>query len=406
MGFCATIVPMAACAGCALSPSVPSAAAAPSVAHAPPQHYRVIFSFGGSDGKQPGGLTGLDGTLYGTTMLGGTKGKLCSPGGCGTVFSITRAGAQRVLHAFTGGQNGGNPSGLTKLNGIFYGVTETGGASSGICAVAPASGCGTIFSITPSGTLHTLYRFQGGSDGAVPVGTLTVVNGVLYGVTDGGGSYGSGCSAGCGTVFSITAAGKENVIYRFGNAPDGNTPVGLTALAGKLYGTTTNGGGGGFGTIFRVTTSGEENVLYNFAGDPDGAHPLASLEEVNGAFYGTTEEGGQGNGSAGFGTVFVVNAAGSESVLYRFQGADDADPQAPLTSLNGKLYGTTRGQSGAYGGTIFSVTTAGKHVTLHAFDDKGEGFKPYGLIFIDGKFYGTTLAGGGDGDGAVFAFTL
>ena len=260
--------------------------------------------------------------------------------------------------------------------------------------------------MTSSGMLHVLYRFRGGSDGAVPAGALTELNGVLYGVTDSGGSYGSGCSSGCGTVFSVTTAGKENVIYRFGEAPDGNRPVGLTALAGKLYGTTTNGGVGGLGTMFRVTTSGEEDVLYSFAGSPDGAHPLAPLEELNGAFYGTTEEGGQGNGSTGFGTVFAVSSAGSESVLYRFHGGGDADPQAPLTPLNGKLYGTTAGQSGTYGGTIFSVTTAGKHAILHTFDDKGEGFKPYGLIFVDGKFYGTTLTGGGGGDGAVFAFTL
>jgi uncharacterized repeat protein (TIGR03803 family) len=406
-GFFATIVPLAACAGCASSPSVPSAAVVPKAALAPPQRYRVIFSFGGSDGKQPGALIGMDGTLYGTTALGGDKGKLCSADGCGTAFSITRAGAERVLHAFTGGRNGGNPNGLTKLDGVFYGTTATGGVSSGKCVVVPKSGCGTIFSITPSGMLHVLYRFQGGSDGAFPVGALTALNGVLYGVTDSGGSYGSGCSAGCGTVFSITTAGEENVIYRFGTAPDGTTPAGLTPLAGKLYGTTTNGGAGGLGTIFRVTTGGEENVLYSFTGSPDGAHPLAPLEELNGAFYGTTEEGGQGNGSAGFGTVFTVNAAGSESVLYRFQGADDADPQAPLTTLNGKLYGATPGQSGrAYGGTIFSVTTAGKHVILHTFDDKGEGYKPYGLIFIDGKFYGTTLTGGGGGDGAAFALTL
>lgn len=311
-----------------------------------------------------------------------------------------------MLYSFAGGNNGGNPNGLTKADSIFYGTTGTGGNSSGNCLAFGKSGCGTVFSVTPSGTLKTLYRFQGGPDGAVPVGTLELSNGVLYGVTSNGGTYGSLCTSGCGTLFSISTSGEENVVYRFSGSPGGSTPSGVTALAGKLYVTTASGGAHGLGAIVRVTPSGDETVLYSFAGSPDGAHPFSAMEELNGAFYGTTEAGGQGNGSVGFGTFFTVTTTGSERVLYRFTGGADADPQTPLTVSKSELYGATPGQSGKrYGGTIFRMTTAGKHKILHTFADAGQGYKPYGLVFADGKFFGATQLGGGDGDGAIFAFT-
>jgi len=192
-------------------------------------------------------LLDVNGTLYGTTFAGG-KGSNCpGTGGCGTVFSITIAGKERVLHSF----------------GVYTG------------------------------------------DGTDPSdGALVDVGGTLYGTTDAGGAS-SNCFSGdiCGTVFSITTTGKEQVLYSFGASPnDGGTPSGLTNVRGTLYGTTTYGGQNGDGTVFGVTTAGVEQVLYSFAGEPDGKSPGTGVIKVGNRLYGTTVGGGSRND----GTVFSL----------------------------------------------------------------------------------------------------
>jgi uncharacterized repeat protein (TIGR03803 family) len=100
-----------------------------------------------------------------------------------------------------------------------------------------------------------IYRFEGQPDGLLPAGVLIKVNGLLYGVTQGGGT---GCSGGCGTVFSITTSGTETVVYSFGGQPNGAYPrTGLTAVHSTFYGTTSSGGDPGCnygcGTIFALS---------------------------------------------------------------------------------------------------------------------------------------------------------
>jgi uncharacterized repeat protein (TIGR03803 family) len=105
-----------------------------------------------------------------------------------------------VLYRFRGGSDGRNPqSGLIDVNGTLYGTTYFGGDGTGCYA----PGCGTVYSISTSGTEKVLYAFKGGSDGFFPVAGLIDVQGTLYGTTEEGGG---GCSTddGCGTVFSIT----------------------------------------------------------------------------------------------------------------------------------------------------------------------------------------------------------
>jgi len=161
-------------------------------------------------------------TFYGTTSVGGA-GSVCfgegvqyATGGCGTVFQLTPPGAaggswtETVIYSFTAANgDGAFPVAglLLGANGVLYGTTSYGGsATSGSpCSLAGASGCGTIFQLTPPAspggawTEAVLYSFSGQSgDGATPLAGLTLDRGnVLYGTTSAGGT------AGAGTVFSL-----------------------------------------------------------------------------------------------------------------------------------------------------------------------------------------------------------
>jgi uncharacterized repeat protein (TIGR03803 family) len=246
---------------------------------------KVLHSFGTSsdDGRYPqAGLLDVKGTLYGTTYYGGTQ-------GAGTVFSITAAGTEKVLHSFGSGSDGTNPqAGLIDVNGTLYGTTYKGGTH----------GPGTVFSIKTTGTEKVLHSFSG-SDGANPEAGLLDVNGMLYGTTYDGGYDGYG------TVFRVSTSGTERVAYSFGAASyDGSGPeAGLIDVKSVLYGTTYYGGGADDkGTIFSITTAGKEKVLYSFpSASSDGESPEAGLLDVNGTLYSTTEAGG----TYSEGTVFA-----------------------------------------------------------------------------------------------------
>ena len=264
---------------------------------------RIVHSFSGApDGAYAvGNLLYVNGTLYGTTEAGGTGGRICGFSGCGTMFSISPSGKEKVLHRFIG-RDGADPSGLIDVKGTLYGTTSRGGAH----------GDGTVFATAPSGRGRVLHSFFGKPDGYSPSGALLNFNGTLYGVTEFGGMSAFGCYyGGCGTVFSITPSGKETVLYRFSGLPDGDDPVGtLVNFNGDLYGVTYSGGAGrifkGDGTVYSVTTSGHESVLHSFTGTPDGAFPLTGLIAVRGALYGTTEDGGV-YGQGGTGTLYEIS---------------------------------------------------------------------------------------------------
>lgn len=248
----------------------------------PPSMEAVLHSFAGSpaDGLNPwAGLTEVNGTLYGTTTGGGSSGN-------GTVFTITTSGTETVLYNFAGGTDGATPyAGLVNVGNALYGTTAFGGTSNN----------GTIFKITKSGVERVLYRFAGGTDGANPYATLTNVNGTLYGTTDHGGVSGNG------TIFSVTTSGSYNQLHSFAGSPaDGANSYGaLTNVSGTLYGATIDGGSSNNGTIFKVTTAGAENVIYSFAGGADGAELWDGLTKVGQKLYGTTALGGtSGNGTS------------------------------------------------------------------------------------------------------------
>lgn len=364
----------------------------------------VLHSFGGGDdGASPyAGLIDVNGTLYGTTIDGGGSG--CSdqrPPGCGTVFSITPSGNEAVLYSFgrSNPTDGIFPSGsLIEVNGTLYGTTPWGGT--GTCNVV-GTGCGTVFSVTLSGKETVLHSFAAyPTDGSGPQAGLINVKGTLYGTTGVGGAHGNGA------VFSITPSGMEKVVYSFRGGSDGSVPeASLVDVNGTLYGTTFYGGGAGCapagcGTVFSLTPNGTEAVLYSFKGSSDGGGPSADLIDFRGSLFGTTGAGGSGDS----GTVFSIDPnTGAETLLYSFKGGSDgATPFAGLTKTKSNLYGTT-----VYGGagcprhdgcgTVFSITSSGTETVLHRFECGQGRFANGRLINVDGTLYGTTSRGGGAG---------
>jgi uncharacterized repeat protein (TIGR03803 family) len=187
---------------------------------------RIIHSFANMpDGQNPlAGLLNRNGTLYGTTQVGGSIGR-------GTVFSVNATGAEHVLYSF-GGRDGETPdANLIDVRGTLYGTTAGGGRHMD----------GTVFSMKTTGSNErVLYSFgENGSDGIAPVAGVITVNGALYGTTSEGGA------AGYGTVFRVTMAGKERALHSFGAnyENDGEYPeAALIDVKGTLYGTTYVGG--------------------------------------------------------------------------------------------------------------------------------------------------------------------
>ncbi len=348
--------------------------------------FRVIHAFKGPtrDGAAAyGTLIAVGGKFTGTTSAGGA-GSSCSSS-CGTVFSVSKSGAERVVYNFGSYKSDGAfpYATLLRLQGSLYGTTSAGGAASGC-----QGGCGTVFKIDARGKEQVVYSLGSYTyDGLSPAAGLTNVGGTLYGTTRRGGRHNRG------TVFSISASDKERVIYSFGSyKDDGLSPAGgLTSLNGVLYGLTELGGTHGDGTLFQLSTSGSEHVLHSFGRAGDGKTPRGDLIFTNEALYGATS----GGGTHGGGTIFISTSGGIEGVLHDFgKGSDGKDPQAGLVAIKGTLYGTTAEGGTHDDGTVFSLTTFGKEVVLKSFDGT-TGAQPYaGLSVVDGVLYGTTTAGG------------
>jgi uncharacterized repeat protein (TIGR03803 family) len=318
---------------------------------------KVLYSFGEGgpfDGASPeGGLVVLDGTLYGTTRYGGAY--VGTGSGEGTVFSIKTTGTESVLYSFDGADGQWPAAGLIVRRGKLYGTTSYGRPYSN-CA------CGTVFSITLTGKQRVLHGFGNDSDGQIPQAGLISVRGALYGTTTDGGKTGDGTIF---KIDSRT--GEETILYSFKGGSDGADPLlgSLILVNGVLYGTTSLGGTAcpkhkSCGTIFSVTTSGTEHIIYRFKGGNDGAVPWNGLFAMGGKLYGTTRRGGNAGcfHHRGCGTVFSVTPSGKGRVLHVFTGASGGEaPTSNLIAVNDVLYGTTSGAgiSGDFG-TVFSVT--------------------------------------------------
>jgi len=395
----------------ALIPQWPAAGASISVAP-----YNILYKFlGGSDGANPYGGLIIDQSqqLYGTTDAGGYSTGTCFGGSCGTVFRLTAAAsgdAETQLYVFKGGSDGANPrAGLTAgANGALFGTTFYGGSQ---------LSDGTVFELTPyrAGYVkQTIWRFQGGHDGANPAADMIIdKNGALYGTTEGGGA-----ACNCGTVFKLTPKGRsytEDVLYRFQGGQDGATPeAGLLAdTNGDLYGTTFDGGGNnsncttGCGIVYRLVPSGSgyvERILYRFqGGSKDGEHPKSTLIFSNdGGVIGTTFTGGLGYHyvcpPTGCGVVFKL-LYGAETILHKFLGvADGGEPAAGVVmDPSGTLYGTTYASGNSHEGIFFALNPSQQYQESfhYSFNSVHDGGQPRASLLLLSKnaIYGTTSAG-------------
>jgi uncharacterized repeat protein (TIGR03803 family) len=420
-------------------PSAPAQRAAPGKPAAALSE-NVLYRFkGGMDGSSPqSALTDVNGTLFGTTLLGGGSNCISGEGGCGTIFSIDTSGSgYNILHRYPdSGTGGAGPLTLTYANGQLYGTTGSGGDLS--CDFT-GYGCGTVFTMDPTGaSYNVLYSFASLQDGERPATALLDLKGMLYGTTSLGGSgmcYFTSGLVGCGSLYKVNvSSGKKRILYNFQGdsqgGKDGYFPAsyGLIDLNGMLYGTTVAGGLqncvgesalNGCGTIFKIRPSGDSyRVVYRFKGANGSGRPNNILD-VNGTLYGTTATGGSSACfSQGCGTLFKFDIASHRlTVLYRFRGGNDgSNPNNLLAFMNGALYSTTvaggdsqcQGYRGGAGcGTVFKFDLASERETvLYRFKGGKDGAIPFsGVIEVNGALYGTTAKGGRNDNGTVFSLS-
>jgi len=376
----------------------------------PAQTFTTMFSFDNTNGANPeaGLIQARNGNFYGTTFNGGAN-------GAGTVFRVTPGGTLTTLHSFCSQKNckdGKNPAAglIEATNGGLYGTTALGGANGG----------GEVFQISPSGTLTTLYSFcpqNGCPDGEYPyAGLIQATDGDFYGTTTGGGVHGA-----AGTVFQITTTGTLTTLYSFcakAICIDGKNPrAGLVeATNGDFYGTTVHGGtNGDSGTVFQIAPNRTLTTLYSFCATINcaagaGANPYDGLVEgANGALYGTTTGGGV---ESDYGTVFQITQSGTLTTFLSFVGSNGAYPYAGLIrATDGNFYGTTEFGGANKKGTVFQMTPSGTLTTLYSFcaqTNCTDGDAPdAGLVqATDGNFYGTTEYGGANNVGVVFSLSV
>lgn len=362
----------------------------------PAQRFTVLYSFKGTpDGATPLGslIRNNYGTLYGTTNKGGTA-------NLGTIFKLDRFGTETVIHSFSDEADGTNPSaGLVgDAEGNLYGITVMGGRW---------AFWGTLFKVDRTGNYTVIINFNGDDAGGYPEARLLRdAEGYLYGTTDVGGIQACPVN-GCGVVFKVDTLGHETVLHYFTGVPDGWNPNDLLRdAAGNLYGTTKAGGLAGAcalgscGTIFKLDPAGQETVLYSFTGGADGASPHAGLvRDAAGNLYGNTYRGGV----YGYGVIFKLDTARNLTVLHSFTGGwDGANPQGGLMwGSDGKLYGTTL-NGGTHGyGVVFRLTKTRTFTVLHSFTGGSDGAYPYASLFRGpanrcpaNAMYGTASAGG------------
>jgi uncharacterized repeat protein (TIGR03803 family) len=371
----------------------------------PGQTFTPLHIFDGYDGAEPykaALVQGTDGNLYGTAAGDGPLGVKA-----GTVFKITPDGTLTTIYAFCsqfGCADGLGPAAelLLSTNGNFYGTTSGGGANS----------AGTVFTITPDGTLTTLYSFcsqSNCSDGSAPWGSVQGTDGNFYGTAFAGGDT-NNCNppSGCGTVFQMTPAGVLKTLYTFtASGGAGAGPVAGLVLGnnGNFYGVT---GCESTETVFKITRLGKLTTLHFFGGS-DGRCPVAGLVlGSNGNFYGTTAIGGANS----YGTVFKITPTGKLTTLHSFDSTDGANPSAGLVqATDGNLYGTAEFGGNVCDafpgcGTIFKVTPHGKLTTLYNFCSQAgcaDGALPVSALVqhTNGNFYGTTFGNDVEG-GALF----
>ncbi len=354
-------------------------------------------------------VQGFDGNFYGTTEAGGATCANNPFATCGTVFKVTPTGTLSVVHEFCQDPctDGGAPySGLTlSPSGNFYGTTSQDLVNHG----------GTVYEMTPLGTVTTLHSFNGSNGEGTPYGPVIQAYGAFYGAT------GLGGSAGDGTIYKVVPSGTLTALHTFSGS-DGEE-IGLAgegllqAPNGDFYGVTPYGtqNSNVCGTIFKMSPTGALTTLFGFNSNSlQGCGPFGVLAAgPNGDLYGTTVGGGAPND----GVIYKIAPDGSFTLLYTFCSqsfcTDGSLPNAGMIlGTDGNFYGTTIYGGANNQGTIFQMTPAGVYKTLYSFCSQGgcaDGASSYSALIQapDGNFYGTTSDGaGGQNGGTVFKLSM
>ena len=329
----------------------------------------MLYNFTGStDGGQPYGGLVFDaaGSLYGTTNFGGSAN--CNMG-CGTIFRLTPGSGgwtETVLYTFTGGSDGREPYArlLFDARGNLYGTTLLGGNIGSVCS----EGCGTVFKLAPGSsgwTESVLYAFQGAADGASPYDGLAFdASGNLYGTA------GAGGASGCGVIFKLTPGSSrwtERVLHAFKGGNDGKYSYGDLILdaTGNLYGTAYQGGVG-YGVVFELmlNTTGRwtEKVLHSFSNAPAGSPVAGLVMDAAGNLYGTTMLGAtETSCGGGCGSLFKLSPISGGGWTYKMvhvfgQGTDGYHPTGDLIlDSAGNIYGTTQAGGAQESGMVFEI---------------------------------------------------
>ena len=364
--------------------------------------YTKVKDFDGINGSTPQGslIPASDGKLYGMTSLGGNS-------RIGVIFSFDPiASAYTKLKNFEN-INGQNPSGSLVLasDGKLYGMGAGGGYNNGV-----------IFSFEPSSSIYSKLKDFDDSSGQYPLGSLIqATDGKLYGMTSSGGSNGSGVvfsldpsSAAYTKLKDFDPTNGFSGVNINGAKPYGSL---MQAADGKLYGMTQVGGSSGSGVIFSyVVSSSTYTVVHNFYA-PEGAGPLGSLiQATDGKLYGVTSSGGSdaiGNILTN-GLIFSFDPASSTyTILKQFGGTNGFHPYGSLVKADdGRLYGMTLDGGTKGFGVIFSYDPISAiYRKLKDFDSTSGG-NPFGNLLQagNGKLYGMTRALGANGLGTVFSF--
>lgn len=275
-------------------------------------------------GVRPNGslLIGASGTIYGTTFEGGTNQS-------GTIFSITSGGTFTTLANLDSSSTGRQPTGrlFADALGTIYGTTMNGGALGG----------GAVFSLTSAGSLTTLANFRlldqsfMEEDNIFLAGNIALnASGIIYGTTTAGGANNAG------TLFSLTPGGTMTTLASFALNGSGAYPFGnlFVDAAGNVFGATQYSAGYGGGTIFRYGSDGTLTTLLNssyyFGSDFGGI-----TGDAAGNLYGkrtSTEE------------IFRLSSDGTYTTLLSAAslGAQYLNPDFIVDSA-GTVFGTARG---------------------------------------------------------------
>jgi uncharacterized repeat protein (TIGR03803 family) len=365
--------------------------------------YGVIFSFDPSNlsytklkdfdiitGAFPNGslIQASDGKLYGMTPYGGSN-------GYGVIFSFDPSTSMYAKLKDFDNTTGANPNGslVQASDGKLYGMTSGGGSSN----------YGVIFSFDLFHSTYTKLKDFDNTIGGLPNGSLIQASdGKLYGVTSGGGNYGSG------VIFSFDPfSSTYNKLKDLENkaAPYPNSSL-MEASDGKLYGMTDYGGSFSFGFIFSFDPATSTYAKLKDFGIGMGGYPLGTLIQMpDGKLYGVTASGG----SCGHGVIFSFDPSDSIYTTLKDFGSNNTGTSmhgSLIQASDGKFYGMTYNGGISNRGVIFSFDPFHSTYTKLKDFDNTNGSYPYGSLIqtSDGKLYGMTYQGGSSNQGVIFSF--